>query len=198
MVARTEASESDGQREGVAFTIPAVVSVGEPTSSGGRAVYVGPAAGWMPPEGLLRWSHEVSVVARADVSEQLAKELRLILPEHRVLAIKYPRTHQATKSAPLLAVSTEVAKSLVDQGVRVYTVGFDRISGGFFFFAEGGESPSVKLQGDLFQAIAPSLEGGDSGKDIDACLDGLVDRLLADKSGGVLTEVAVELAASLP
>ena len=195
---RHESTEVNTHQDASVFTIPAVICVGGPTPSGGRVVHVGPAAGWMAPTGVMEWSHEVSVVARVDVSEQLCQELRLILPEHRVLAIKFPRSHEAAKSAPLLAVSADVSKSLVEHGVRVYTVGFDRISGGFFFFAEGGGKDPVSLQGDLFQAIAPSLEGGDSHGDINACLDGLVDRLLAEKSDGILSEVAVELAAALP
>jgi hypothetical protein len=152
----------------------------------------------MEPAGILTWSHEVSVVAREDLSEELCRDLRLLLPEHQVLAIKYPRSHKAAKAAPLFSVSSEVAKALTERGVRVFTVGFDRITGGFFFFAQGGGKDPVSLQGDLFQAIAPSLEAGDSRGEIDACLDGLVDRLLMEKSDGVLTELAVELAAELP
>jgi hypothetical protein len=152
----------------------------------------------MEPVGIAQWSREVSVVARADVSESLCHDLRLLLPENRVLAIKYPRTHRAAKASPLLAVSAEVGRALVERGSRVYTIGFDRITGGLYLFAEGGDKDPLSLQGDLFQAIAPSLETGDSHQDIDACLDGLMDRLLFEKSDGILSEVAVELAEALP
>jgi hypothetical protein len=122
----------------------------------------------------------------------------LLLPENRVLAIQFPRVHKAAKVAPLLAVSSDDAKSLMERGIRVFTVGFDRISGGFFFFAQGGEKGTTSLQADLYQAIVPSLEAGDSRTDIDACLDGIVDRILVEKSDGILSEMAVELAAALP
>ncbi len=197
-VAAQEETTDDKLRERAVFAIPGVVCVAGPGPTGGRMVHVGPAAGWMKPVGIAQWSREVSVVARAEISEAVCHELRLLLPENRILAIKYPRTHRAAKASPLLAVSADVGKSLVERGIRVFTIGFDRITGGLYLFAEGGDKDPVSLQGDLFQAIAPSLETGDSHQDIDACLDGLIDRLLFEKSDGVLSEVAVELAAELP
>ncbi len=198
MVERREAREPFSSRSDGIVAIPGIVCVTETTPTGGRVVHGGDAAGWLKPAGILSWSHEVSVVARKDISDALCRDLRLLLPENRVLAIQFPRVHKAAKVAPLLAVSSDDAKSLMERGIRVFTVGFDRISGGFFFFAQGGEKGTTSLQADLYQAIVPSLEAGDSRTDIDAWLDGIVDRLLVEKSDGILSDMAVERAAALP
>ncbi|MEO6419460.1 MAG: hypothetical protein ABIP39_08650, partial [Polyangiaceae bacterium] len=83
------------------------------------------------------------------------------------------------------------------KGVRVHTVGFDKVSSGFYYFAEGGSAEAVRVDGSLFDMIAPALGTG-SNADVDRLLDGLIDRLVSQLSGSKLSEASLELAAALP
>jgi hypothetical protein len=74
----------------------------------------------------------------------------------------------------------------------------DRVSAGFFYFAEGGAGATVRAQGNLVEMLAVSLKPSASNAEIAALQDGLVDRLLAFFSDGLVSELAVELADALP
>ncbi len=186
------------QPQSPVLLIPGVVGTSGPTPSKRHVIHVGPSAGWMPHEGIMTWQREVSVVHRSDLPEPLLEELRIRLPQDLILAFKYPWSHKAAKTSPLVAVSTLIADQLVAKGIRVHTVGFDKISGGFFYIAIGGDVPEVRIQGDLYESIIPSLGETNTNLDVEACLDGLIDRLLREYSNDLLSEIAVELADAIP
>ncbi|HWL85743.1 MAG TPA: hypothetical protein VNO21_08070, partial [Polyangiaceae bacterium] len=75
---------------------------------------------------------------------------------------------------------------------------FDRISGGFYYLAEGGQSPKARVEGDLIEMVSPALEAAGDNADLDSLLEGVIDRILLDVSKGDINEAAVELAGALP
>ncbi len=177
--------------------VPGVLCV-TPLTSGGNLVHLGPAAGWMVPRGLLRWERELSFMARADMTSQLGQTLRATLPHEQIPPKKLPLSYRAVEASPFLALTPKVASEARKQGLRVHTVGVDRVSAGFFYLAEGGGGPPVHAEGNLVEMLAPSLKASATNAEIAALQDGLVDRLLAHYSDGVLSELAVELADALP
>jgi hypothetical protein len=179
------------------LAVPGTLCV-TPLSSGGNLVHVGPAAGWMVPRGLLRWEREVSFLARADMTAELGRSLRATLPHEQVPPKKLPLAYRAVETSPFLALTRKLAAEARKQGVRVHTVGVDRVSAGFFYFADGGAGTAVRAQGNLVEMLAPSLKPSASNAEIAALQDGLVDRLLAFFSEGLVSELAVELADALP
>src|ERR1019366_10339274 len=76
--------------------------------------------------------------------------------------------------------------------------GSDRITGGFYYFAKGGTGDPVRVQGNLVEMVAPALATTADNAAVEACLDGVIARLLAELSKGVLSEAQIELAATLP
>jgi hypothetical protein len=165
---------------------------------GGNLVHVGAAAGWMVPRGLLRWEREISFLARADMTADLGRSLRATLPHEQIAPKKFPLAYRALETAPFLALTRKLAAEARQQGLRVHTVGVDRVSAGFFYFAEGGEGAPVRAQGNLVEMLAVSLKPSATNAEIAALQDGLVDRLLAFFSNGLVSELAVELADALP
>ncbi|MBI2396058.1 MAG: hypothetical protein HYV09_41225 [Deltaproteobacteria bacterium] len=182
----------------VSLAIPGVVHVGHAESPEGAVVATGPAAGWITPKGITEWSQELSVIVRSDLSEALREELGLTLPENRIAKSRHPLAHRAAETLLIVAVTSDVVPKLVERGVRVHTVGYDRVTGGFVYFGEGGSDKPINIHGDLLEMIAPALEGGSSNEDIQRHLDGFIDRLLRHASNGALDELSVELANALP
>ncbi len=159
---------------------------------------MGPAAGWMVPQGIAEWERELSLIARAAMTPGLASALRATLPDAQIAPKRFPRVKKAVDTAPLLALSSNLVDDARAQGVRVHTVGVDRVSGDFFYFEEGGQGDPVRVQGNLVEMLAPSLGSSSTNAEIAERLEGLIDRLLLSLSGGVVSELAVELADALP
>jgi hypothetical protein len=179
--------------------IPGVLFIGAESSDKDTAVVqLGTAVGWTIPRGVSTWSRELTVVMKQDVTPELRKELGVLLPEDQGDADVVPRARRAAQACKLVAIERALTEKLVAKGVRVHTVGFDRVSNGFFYFASGGAGGQKRVQGELIEIIAPSLVGGSSREDLDARLDGLIDRLLAELSEGAISEAQLELAEALP
>jgi hypothetical protein len=181
----------------VTLAVPGLVSV-TTLASGGNLVQLGPAAGWMAPRGLLRWERELSFVARTDMTPELGRTLKATLPHEQIPPRKLPLAYRAVETSPFLALNTDLALDLRKEGVRVHTVGVDRVSAGFYYFAEGGTGEAVHVQGNLVEMLSASLKATSTNAEIAALQEGLVDRLLAFFSNGVVSELAVELADALP
>src|SRR5215472_2850747 len=177
--------------------LPGVLCV-SPVSSELSVVHLGPAAGWMPPGGLARWEKELSFVARGDMTEELAKSLRATLPWEQIPPKRLPLAYRAVEGSPFLPIASKLVSDVSAQGVRVHTVGVDRLSADFYYFAEGGSGEGVHVQANLVALLEPTLEPTSTNEQIRALQRALVDRLLAQLSGGVVSELAVELADSLP
>jgi hypothetical protein len=167
-------------------------------AGGGNLVHTGVAAGWMVPRGLQRWEREISFVARADMTPELGRTLRATLPHEQIAPKKFPLAFRAVETSPFLPLTPKLAAEAPAQGVRVHTVGVDRVSAGFFYIAEGGPAAPVRAQGNLVEMLAGSLKATSSNAEITALQDGLIDRLLAFFSDGAVSELAVELADALP
>ncbi len=179
-------------------TLPGQVGFGSCSVPGRHAVYLGAAAGWLACDGVLAWSHEATVCLRSDLTGPVLAKIEGVLPEDQIDAGEHPLAARAAAGAAVLAVTPGVFERLAAEGVRLHTVGFDRVSGGFYYLAKGGAAPEQKVQGDLFAAVRHALAGSEAADDLERCLDGLVDRLLSQLSSGALSERAVELAATLP
>jgi hypothetical protein len=166
--------------------------------TGACVVLVGPAAGWMSPVGIAAWERELSFIARADMTPELAKALHATLPHEQIARARFPLTFRAAQASPLLGLAGNLVEDARARGVRVHTVGVDRVSGDFFYFAGGGAGEPVNAQGNLVDMLTPSLTESTTNAEIEALLAGLIDRLLAVLSGGVVSELEVELADALP
>ena len=179
------------------LAVPGILLV-SPTDSGKGRIRLGPAAGWMAPRGITAWEREISFVLRAGLTPALAAGLRATLPDEQVAPKRFPTVKKAVDRSPLLALAGNLAQDARAQGLRVHTVGVDRVSGDFFYFEEGGPNEPLRVQGNLVEMLAPSLDGASTNADIAALLDGLLNRLLLSLSGGMVSELAVELVDALP
>jgi hypothetical protein len=180
-----------------ALAVPGILCV-SPTSSGQSVVLLGSAAGWMVPTGILRWERELSFIAGAAMTAELAKEVHATLPLEQIAPKRFAMAKRAVEASPFLPLSGNLVDDVRKAGVRVHTVGVDRVSSGFYYFAEGGSREPFRVQGNLVEMLSPSVNASSSNADINALLDGLIDRLLSALSDGVLSELAVELANALP
>jgi hypothetical protein len=179
------------------LTIPGLIFVGaEGAGKDAAVVHLGAAVGWTIPRGVHTWSRELSVVLKEALTPELRRELGVVLPEEQGDPELVPRARRAAQACKVVAVERPLSDQLPAKGVRVHTVGFDRVSNGFFYFAAGG-GESKRVQGELIEIISPSLGAG-SREDLEAGLDGLIDRLLAQLSDGTLSEAQLELAEALP
>jgi hypothetical protein len=178
------------------LAVPGVVCV-TPTASGRKIVYTGASAGWMVPRGIMAWAREIACIARAD-APILVSALKATQPHEQIAPKKFPMAKRAADVSPLLALSTSLAGEARERGVRVHTIGVDRVSAGFYYFGEGGTAMPVRAQGNLIEMLAPSLGPSSTNAEIQALLDSLIDRLLRELSGGAVSEVDVELANALP
>ena len=179
------------------LALPGVLFVGEDERA--RLVaHLGPAAGWMIPKGVLGWSHEVSVVARDALSDSVRRDAKIVMPEEQIPQAKMPLTHQAALKSPLVSVSSRLTQKLVDAGIRVHTVGADRVTSSFYYIAEGGGEAPIRVEGDLVAAVGAMLGERADNAAIERVLDGLVDRLLRSLSKDRVAELSLELAAALP
>jgi hypothetical protein len=173
--------------------------VGTVAEKGGRSgVWVGPAAGWIAPRGIHLWERELSFVTRASLTSALVASLRATLPVEQIAPKRFPLAARAAAASPLIGIASNLVQPCVEQGLRVHTVGIDRVSGDIYYFEEGGGREPVRVQGGLVEMLAPSLKPGTSNDEISVMMDGLLDRMLLALSEGEVSELDVELADALP
>src|SRR5580698_7469468 len=189
--------DRDSKSNDAVLAVGGLLYVGAP-ASGRSVVRVGPAAGWMVPRGIAQWEREPSFVERAGMTQAFATALRATLAGDQIAPKRFPTAKKAAEASPLLALSGNLVDDARAQGVRVHTVGVDRVSGDFYYFEEGGGRDPLRIQGNLVEMLAPSLGPSSTNAEIAARLDGLIDRLLLSLSKGVVSELAVELADALP
>jgi len=179
------------------LVLPGALFVGEDDRA--RIIaHTGPAAGWHVPRGILGWSHEVSVVAREALTEDIRKSTKIVMPAEQIPPARMPLTAQAAQKSPLVAVSSKIVSKLVELGVRVHTVGVDRVTSSFYYLAEGGGEEQIRIEGDLVQSVGAMLGDRADNAAIERVLDGLPDRLLRALSKDRVSELTIELAAALP
>ncbi len=183
---------------GASLSVPGLLYVGTSTEREPAVLHLGATAGWVALKGLHTWSREISVVLKADVSESVCRKLGVTLPEAHPEAANLAHARNAARASRLVAVEASLVDKLTAEGVRVHTIGSDRITGGFYYFAKGGPRAAVRVQGNLVEMIAPALAQSADNAALEACLDGVIDRVLAELSEGVLSEAQIELAGSLP
>ena len=179
------------------LVLPGVLFVGEDDRA--RIVaHTGPAAGWHSPRGILGWSTEVSFVGRDTLTEEIRRTTKIVMPEEQIPPARMPLTSQAAQKSPLVAISSNVMAKLVEAGIRVHTVGVDRVTASFYYLAEGGVEDPIRIEGDLVQSVGSMLGERADNAAIERVLDGLPDRLLRALSKDRVSELTVELAALLP
>ncbi len=189
--------DRDTTNDDAILAVPGILFVGAP-ASGRSGVRVGPAAGWMIPRGIAQWERELSFVARAGMTPGLASSLRATLARDQIAPKRFPMAKRAAETSPLLTLAGNLVEDVRAQGVRVHTVGVDRVSGDFYYFEEGGGRDAVRVQGNLVEMLSPSIGSSSTNAELAVALDGLIDRLLLSLSGGAVSELAVELADALP
>jgi hypothetical protein len=182
---------------GASLSVPGVLHLGA-SEQDLAVLHVGPAVGWVALRGIHTWSREISIALKADISETVCRELEVTLPEAQPAAAQLANAKRAALASNLVEVDPSLVDSLVAKGVRVHTVGSDQITGGFFYFAKGGTGEAVRVQGNVVEMIAPALAASADNAAVEACLDGLIARVLAELSDGMLSEAQIELAATLP
>jgi hypothetical protein len=192
---RAQSTKQDASDTTVA--VAGVLFIG-PMASGRSGIWVGPAAGWRAPRGIHHWEREVSFVPRASMTPALAATLRATLPAEQIAPKRFPMAAKALEASPLLALSSHLVQPAQEQGVRVHTIGVDRVSGDFYYFEEGGDREPVRAQGSLVDMLSPSLQPGTTNAEIAVMMDGMLDRLLLALSVGEVSELDVELADALP
>ncbi len=150
--------------------IPGVIHVGTDESSRGigAPAQVGLAVGWTMPRGVHTWSRELSVVIKEEVTPALQRELGVVLPEEQGDPEVVPRARRAAQSCNLVAVDGEIADQVLAKGLRVHTVGVDRVSNGFFYISKGGNAPAKRVQGGLIEMVASSMDQPGSNADLEA------------------------------
>jgi hypothetical protein len=190
----------DPAAEQATVAVAGVLFVGPVASGkGGRSrIWLGPAAGWRVPRGIHQWERELSFVLRASMTPALASALRATRPEEQIAPKRFPMAAKAVEVSPILALSSNLAQAAQEQGVRVHTIGVDRVSGDFYYFEEGGGREPVRVQGSLVDMLAPSLKASTTNDEIAVLMDGILDRLLLALSEGKVSELDVELADALP
>ena len=179
------------------LVLPGVLFVGEDERARIFA-HTGPAAGWHVPRGILGWSTEVSFVERKALTDEIRRSTKLVMPAEQIPPARMPLTSQAAQNSPLVAVASRLVSKLVESGVRVHTVGVDRVTSSFYYLAEGGGEDQIRVEGDLVQSVGAMLGERADNAAIERVLDGLPDRLLRALSKNRLSELTVELAAALP
>jgi hypothetical protein len=179
------------------LAVPGVLCV-SPLASDRSVVQLGPAAGWLLSRGIARWQREISFVARKDMTADLARAVHAVLPHEQIAPKKFPMTTKAVENSPFLPLRSKLLELVKERGVRVHTVGVDRVTASFYYFAEGGSADPVRIEGNLVEMLSPSLEPSTTNKEIEALREDLIDRLLTKFSGGGVSELAVELADALP
>ncbi len=184
---------SDNRASEEEVLVPGVLSV-TPIPSGKSVIRLGAAAGWMVPKGIMDWERELSFIARSQMTVDLARALRGTQPYEQIAPKRFPLASRATEQSPMLGLCTNLVADARKQGVRVHTVGVDRVSSGFYYFAEGGTRDPVRVQGSLVEMLAPSLTGSSTNAEISLLLETLIDRLLLSLSEGEVSELSVELA----
>jgi hypothetical protein len=183
---------------GSSLSVPGVLHVGMSAEREVAPLHVGPGVGWIALKGIRTWSREISVVLKADVREKVRGELGVTLPEDQPEAARLANAQRAARASNLVAVESSLVDDLVALGVRVHTVGSDQITGGFYYFAKGGAGEAVRVQGNLVEMVAPGLPETADNAAVEECLDGLIARVVAELSDGLLSEAQIELAAALP
>ena len=183
---------------GASLGVPGLLYVGTSGELELAVLHVGPAVGWVALKGLHTWSREISVVFKAEVSEALRGELGVTMPEALPEAASLPNARRAALASNLVGVDPSLVDKLVAGGVRVHTIGSDRITGGFYYFAKGGAGGPVRAQGNLVEMVAPGLAASADNEALEAGMDGVIARILAELSEGKLSEAQIELAGALP
>jgi hypothetical protein len=183
---------------GASVSVPGILHVGGSDDQERVVLHLGPAAGWVAAKGIRTWSREIAIVVKAELSDAVCRELGVVLPERRPEAATLANARRAAQASPLVAAESSIAEALMARGVRVHTIGSDRITGGFYYFAEGGTREAVRVQGNIVEMVAPALNPSADNTVVEACLDGVIDRVLAELTDGVLSEAQIELAAALP
>jgi len=183
---------------GASLGVPGVLYVGTSGEHELAELHVGPAVGWVALKGIHTWSREISVALKADVTEAIGRELGVTLPERQPEAAGLQNALRAAQASSLVAVDSSLVDKLVAHGVRVHTIGSDRITGGFYYLAKGGKGQALRLQGNLVEMVASTMAASADNAAIEANLDGVIPRVLAELSGGALSEAQIELAATLP
>jgi hypothetical protein len=95
-------------------------------------------------------------------------------------------------------MSSNLVEAARKEGVRVHTVGVDRVSADFYYFADGGAAESVRVQGNLVEMLADHVDSTTTNAEIEALQASLINRLLSALSDGIVSELEVELADAMP
>jgi hypothetical protein len=176
-----------------ALWLPGVVCV-ECLGDGKARLSAGPLVGWRVSRGVEDWKREVVLVEKAALDE----ERRNRLPERRIDETRFAKLHRAALACPLVAFDVDEKADLLKAGLRVYHVGWHRVSSGGYVGVEGGGQPTRGVGGEIYGIPIHSVEGKPPPNvDDDESPRPTVDQILRAISDGAIGEEAVELATDL-
>lgn len=176
---------------------------------GGRGVLrLGPEAGLFTSRvDLPSWKgRSVHLVERRRLTETIVRSAGLVLPETQIDPREVPRLHRFAREAPLVQIHQRDIAPLIERGVRVFSIGFERRADDMLRVeARGGAATSLAVVGlhhELLAAAAgPARQELDEELGMDAveALDrtGFLDRVLRASTRGLVDEVRIGRAEAL-
>lgn len=171
---------------------------------------LGPRAGrWWSREDVSNWKSEVHLVEKAKLGRAAAERAGVLLPEAHLDPERCPCLHQVAREAALVWVDVAQTALLLEEGLRVYTVGFDRRADDMFWIsADGGDQPPLRVWAAYHDLIRGAL-GPDKERSRDDDPEayeraeeairrsGLLDRILRATTGGLVDEFTISEALTL-
>lgn len=192
---------------GLLFVEIAPRSEGSPSSGQLR---LGPRAGrWWSREDVRDWKREVHLVEKAKLGRAAAERVGVLLPEAHLDPERCPSLHQVAREAALVWVDEAQVALLLEEGLRVYTVGFERrVDDMFWISGDGGDDPPFRVCApyqDLIRgALKPDKERSrdDDPEAHERALgairrSGFLDRILRATTGGLVDEFTLNEALTL-
>jgi hypothetical protein len=174
-------------------TFPGILSVERHGLDTLRYARVHPASGWMGEQNIVEWKHQVYMVSKASLSQQVKEKLGILLPEEQV-SPTYVHALTALRATHLVQISHQLGCDLANNGVRVWTVGYHRGPSIIRIVADRGFEPSFMLSRSSLisfhrRGIAPS--DGQLGS------NGMGDWILRAVSRDVIDEPSILLACAI-
>jgi hypothetical protein len=130
-------------------TFPGILSVERHGLDTLRYARVHPASGWMGEQNIVEWKHQVYMVSKASLSQQVKEKLGILLPEEQV-SPTYVHALTALRATHLVQISHQLGCDLANNGVRVWTVGYHRGPSIIRIVADRGFEPRLHVEQVIF------------------------------------------------
>jgi hypothetical protein len=188
-----------------AIWVPGVLFIETEIDRGSHAarIRLGPEAGvWWGRVELRDWKTQVHLVERRALTKTISRDAGLVLPESQIDPERAPYVHRFAAAAPLVQVDEREEARLMELGVRVYTVGFERrVDDVLWVLAAGGGEPPLEVTAPYHDLLHAALgRGAEEHFEEDREIlerSGFIDRVLRAATRGVVDEVRIDRAIML-